>query len=567
MRRTRAICLSASLLGLAMPSCYEGGASGGGDGDGDGDSPEDGHNCEGEAVAVVAPLNRLATRDYERSLRELFGASVVDGVADRLALLPTDDPEAAEAFGREDHRLSDRHIEAWFGVADSIATAVAADPDLRATVLGPCAESGADEACLRDTLPTFFRRALRRPATAEEIDAAVARALEFSGDEVVHAVVFLALMAPDFLYHFENRGTVEGDEIRLTAHEVAARLSFHFWGAPPDAELLAAAEDGSLDTDEGYRAQVERLFGDARSQATQEEFFGEWLHLGGGGFASSPRLEVLRDGLDLDGLPEAMAQEVQDMLRYHVDGDGLTWQDALTSTQSFAQDDRLAGLYGVPAWDGAGPPPELPAGERSGLLGRAALLYTADGSTNPFRRGAFVRRALLCDTVLPPPADLPPDALEPPEAESGVSTREAFAAKVADQPCAGCHAQFSDLGYALESYDGLGRFRTEERLITTQGEDRGTAPVDPVVVPRIEISDEEPTESVVELNERIAASDKANACLARTYFRFTHRRPAETADNCTIDAVERRLDDGQSLGDALRDVALDPAFRRRRLQE
>ena len=91
----------------------------------------------------------------------------------------------------------------------------------------------------------------------------------------------MTLMSPDFLYRFETRGEeVDGGEsLRLTSYELATRLSFHFWGAPPDDTLLDAAAMGALDTDDGLAEAVERLVGDERMDATIMGFFDEWLHL------------------------------------------------------------------------------------------------------------------------------------------------------------------------------------------------------------------------------------------------------------------------------------------------
>jgi hypothetical protein len=522
-------------------------------------------DCTGPAVPAAVPLARFAIDGYRAALRELTG-DAVDRVAPALDAMPADEPVEEGAFDRQDHRMSDQHVEGYFRVADGIATAVATDEALRTRVVGACG-SAVDEACIRAFVPGFLRRAFRRTPTTAEVDAAIATALEFGGNEGVHAVVFTTLMAPDFVFRFENRGVASGETIALTAFETASRLSYHFWGEPPDAALLDAAERGELDTEAGYAAAVERLYDDPRTEAMLMEFFAQWLHLERGSFVAGPRLDVLRDGMDTEGLSEEMLAELEDLIRYHLQSEDGSWKDVLTSDLSFARTERLASIYGVDVWDGSSTPPSLPAGERSGLLTRAGMLYTSDGSTNPFRRGVFVRRTILCDAVAPPPSDLPPDALEPPPPEAGASTRTSFEAKVANEPCRTCHAQFAPLGYALEAYDGLGRFRTTERLIDSLGADLGTATVDASVTPRIEIDDERPTENPVELSARIAESAKPNVCLARRYFRFTYRHDETSADVCTVGSLAARLEEGEPLRSALRSVALDPSFRVRRLED
>lgn len=523
--------------------------------------------CDDGTAPSVAPLHRLATTEYVASLRALFGDAPVGALGSVLDALPPDTAADETFFARQDHRLSDRHVDGYFRVADALAAAALEDGALRARLGGAC-EAAIDLACLDRFVPTFLARALRRPPEADELADARALVEELGDPEAaLHGVIFTTLMAPDFVYRFENRGSARGGVVTLTAHELASRLSYHFWGAPPDEALLDAAESGALDTPDGYARQVERLFADPRTEATLVRFFAEWMHLSRGDFEPSPRLEVLRDDLELSGLVQEMRAEVEALFVHALHDEDATWRDVLTSRESFARDPRLADIYGVAPWNGEGARPLLPEGERSGLLTRAAMLFSPDGSTNPFRRGVFVRRALLCDAVVPPPADLPADALTPPPVQPGASTRDAFEAKVADEPCASCHAQFSPLGYALEAFDGLGRFREEERLVTTEGDALGVASVDTVVFPRVEGHDATVVGTAVELNERIAESEKSSFCLSRQYFRFAYRHQEEGADHCTIRAWTRAIEGGQSLRDALRSIALDPHFRQRQLED
>lgn len=533
---------------------------------GDGDEPPVVCGTPGEDP-IAAPLTRLSRAEYERTLRAIFGDAPVDAIGAELAVIPEDDPEGEIAFARVDQRLSYQHIDGQYRIADALAQTISGDSAMRGAI-APCATDAVDGDCLRTFAQNLLRSAYRHEPSDEEIDRATDAAGDFSGFEQLHAVLFVTLMAPDFLYRFENRGeTNDNDRVQdLTAYEIATRLSYHFWGEPPDDELMRAAADGELNDESGYAAQVDRLFDDPRTERTMLQFFDEWLHIERGELIDGPRLGVLADGMDTSGLAGEMQEEVRDLLRWHLANDG-SWHDVLTSQQSFARTDRLAMIYGADVWDGESAPPTLPAAERSGLLTRAGMLYTSDGSTNPFRRGAFLRREVLCDHVSPPPNDLPPDALTPPPVLENQTTREAFTAKVENEPCSSCHAQFSPLGYAMESYDGLGRFRTEEWLVSTMGDDRGFAPIDASAVPRVELNDVTPTANAVELSQRIADSPKATQCLTAQYFRFTFRREEEGYDECVIDSLARRVEDGMTLRDALRAIAMEPAFRTRRVEE
>lgn len=523
--------------------------------------------CDQQVDALPGPLLRLAKDEHARALEQLFGEAAVEAIDSALAGIPSDRAEeGVSPFARTDQRLSGEHVRGWYRAADAMASAVANQRELRTAVVGECASAAVDDACLRAFTEDLLHRAQRRPIATAEVDEALSAAADFTGFDRVHAVVFLTLMSPDFLYRFENRGERENDRLVLTDHELASRLAFHFWGEPPDQALLAAADSGELGTDEGYLAEVDRLLADPRAAREQVRFFEEWLHLQRGEVMSSPRLDVLADGMDVGGLAAEMQQEVRDLVAFHLQrGDG--WADVLRSPYSFARTERLAAIYGVPVWDGASDPPLLPEGERSGLLTRAGMLYTSDGSTNPFRRGAYIRREILCDTVLSPPTNLPPDALVPPPVEPGTTTREAFAAKVVDEPCASCHASFSPLGYALEAYDGLGRFRADEWLVTVEGEDQGTASVDTRTIPEIESGDRTESAGPVDLSERIASSAKANGCFAEHYVSYAFRRPITGQDICVAADLASRIDEGLGLDEAFRAIALEPTFRHRLLED
>lgn len=511
-----------------------------------------------------APLKRLSTEDYVRTLRVLVGDDPVDAIQPLVDALPRDAAEEEGFFARNDQRAEQLHIDGHYAIADALARATVADPALRVRLGGVC--ETVEPGCLEPFTRTFLARVLRRPATEAEVQDLLAGVADLDGEDQLHGLVFLGLMKPELVYHFENQGEAEDGLVTLTGYELASRLSYHFWGEPPDAALLAAAEDGSLLTDEGLRAQVDRLFDDPRTELTLRAFFDEWLHLHRGQYVPGPRHDILAEGVDTVGLAAEMREETHALLAHAAFEGQMTWEDVLTTRESFARSERLAGLYGVEPWDGEGARPLLPEGERSGLLTRAGMVASNDGSTNPFRRGAFVRKLMLCEHVDPPPGDLPPDALIPPDPSAATSTRDAFAAKVDNNQCRGCHSTFSPLGYALETYDGFGRYRSEERLVDSEGNDFGTVPVDTVVDTYMGGSNVS-LDGAVELSAQLAATADSRRCLARQYFRYAHRRGEADMDQALIESWTDALLEGESLGDFLRRVALHPTFRHRAHQD
>jgi hypothetical protein len=154
----------------------------------------------------------------------------------------------------------------------------------------------------------------------------------------------------------------------------------------------------------------------------------------------------------------------------------------------------------------------------------------------------------------------------PPPFDPNASTRERFEAKVAPTGCAGCHSTFTPYGMALEAYDGLARFRTDERLIDDDGQEIGTVPVDTAVDAEID-GQTVPLAGPVEMSEALADSQLAAECFARHYFRYTYRRAEQPGDECSLAAVlgevAPEMSDSGSLAGALRQIAMGDAFKQR----
>jgi Protein of unknown function (DUF1588)/Protein of unknown function (DUF1592)/Protein of unknown function (DUF1595)/Protein of unknown function (DUF1587)/Protein of unknown function (DUF1585) len=573
------------LLVLTTSACYQGrpgwgdGATAGGDGADDGaDGADDGAD-DGELAGCdessVSPLRRLSEAQYRNTLRDLFapaGLDVETEIATDLDRIPVDD--AGSSFGILDTRVSDQHVRAYYRIADGLSYAVVANADHVTAVAGACAVGGKpDAACIDAFADGFGLRAYRRPLVDEErarLHAIVDEADD--GTEAVRGMVFAVLMAPQFLYHVEVAG--EGDDVQfeLGPYELASRLSFHFWQSLPDESLFAAAADGSILTDDGYAAQLDRVFEDPRTQATIDRFYDEWLQLGWlTQFPATPAFAAFAEGTTIgepgaDHLAAAQA-EIHALTRYYTWQTDGTVADILLTDRNFTTSPHLAALYGVEPWDGQSEPPSIPGGERAGILTRTGFLVTGDHETHPVHRGAAVRRRILCEALpSPDPSTLPDGALDPPPVTEDQTTRERYEAKTADAACTTCHTMINPVGFVLERYDALGRVRSEEQVIDeATGEVLASLPIDA----QAQLSfggDAVAVGSGQELSAQIAASGKVEACFAEQYFRATFGREAAPADQCAIDGVADTLRDGSSMKDALRMIAQAPMFRSRRVE-
>jgi hypothetical protein len=465
-------------------------------------------------------------------------------------------------------------------VARAVAAAFAR-PERLTAVAGACATATPLTAkCVDDFIASFGRRAFRRPLAADEV--ASYRSLNDGRPpaEVFGGIAVVLLTSPRFLNHLEIEGTPgDGTQgyLTLSAHEIASRLSYTFWQTMPDEALFtAAAATGAeaLTTDAGFARALERVFADPRTRQTLWQFWNEWFRLEAftGFVTGRPGWKALAAGETLgqgghDDYADMVA-ELRDLTELLVWQRPGTLAELLTTDLSVTRAPALAHLYGVAPWSGSGDYPRVTT--RAGVLQRAALLVGSLETTNPFHRGSFVRRSLLCDPLpRPDPNRLPPGSLDPPPPSTTETTRQRYARKTEGDLCLPCHSQFNDLGYTLEAFDALGRRRTTEKVFDEKnGMLLGELPIDARAVARIDFDDEGAVDGPAQLNQKIVDSKKVEACLATNYFRFVFRREqagGASADACLAQQLADGLARGGSLQQAFKSIALAPGFRRRKV--
>jgi hypothetical protein len=386
-------------------------------------------------------------------------------------------------------------------------------------------------------------------------------------------VIGVLLNAPEFVYfveHGEDKVAGKSGMYTLSAYELASRLSYQIWQTTPDDELLSAASDGSLRDDTVYAGEVDRLLADAKARPALDEFFEDWVKV-----EELPALDAKNAdpifktfaGADLPApaLRQAMIDDVIGLLDYYTWDRPSDVSTLFTTEASFATDAALAKIYGVHAWNGKGKPPTFAKGERPGLLTRALFLATGSANTRPIMKGVFIRKRILCDDIPPPP---PGANAKPPELRDDMTTRQVVEelTQKSGTVCTGCHTTIiNPLGFATEDFDSLGRLRSQQRLFAASGKEVGHKPIDTESVPHVIPSDDTPSSGPADLMAMIASSGKAEACLARNFFRFTYARwddPA--ADGCALEAQRQALENGGTILDLVKAATQTAQFRQRR---
>ncbi len=306
---------------------------------------------------------------------------------------------------------------------------------------------------LRAFCHRLAERAFRRPLTEAQQRLYIDRQFDKAPDvdTAVKRVVLLVLQSPRFLYREITGGR--------DAYDVAARLSFGLWDSLPDVALLEAAAKGQLSTPEQVTRQAERMVTDLRAHAKLRAFFFQWLKV-------EHHPDLAKDSGRFPGFDRALASDLRTSLDLFLE-DVLWSPDSdfrqLLLSDSLYLNGRLAQFYGadLPA-DAPFQKVPLKGQERAGVLTHpyltATFAYTADSS--PIHRGVFIARSILGRALRPPPQAFTP---LPADLHPQLTTRERVALQTKPQACFACHGMINPLGFTLEHFDAVGRFRAEEK--------------------------------------------------------------------------------------------------------
>jgi hypothetical protein len=318
------------------------------------------------------------------------------------------------------------------------------------------------QACIEKIVSNLAHHAWRRPVTTEETArltqlVAAARKDGSSTDQALQEAIEAILSSPDFLFHIEH-DPVAGGIHQVSPVELASRLSYFLWSSLPDEELQRAGESGELAKPAVLDAQIKRMIDDPRSAALAENFAGQWLEI--------RNLDSIKPDPDKfpdwgPELKEAMRTETR-MFFDSILRENRPISDFLNARYTFLNE-PLAKLYGIDYVKG---PQfrrvELTNTQRGGILSQASVLAV---SSYPSRTSVVLRGKYILDNILgtpppPPPPDVP--ALDEDSVGTLLSLRQQMEKHRANATCASCHSKMDPLGFALENYDAIGKWRTTD---------------------------------------------------------------------------------------------------------
>jgi hypothetical protein len=406
-------------------------------------------------------MRRLTPVEYGNTLHDLYG--VDPSIAEQL-------PEEVVGEGYL-NSISSMQSEIFLELANEVVEQIVAPEGKPPTTVqkrlfGEAPTEGSDPGeVVRQVAGSLARDAYRRPPTEAELDVLVdifnlAREERLNYGASLAMMLKAVLVSPQFLFITPST-EVPSDEaiVRLDDHQLASRLSYLLWAAPPDSELSALADKGELHKPETLRDQTERLLLHPRARALFDGFGAQWLRVN----------DLERQVFDPDLFPhmttamrEAMMNEVR-----------LFFESIVRENQRIIRfvdsdytflNEPLAELYGLQSSYIKGPNMlrvKLKNPNRGGILGMSATLAATSfpNRTSPVRRGLWVLEQILGERVPPPPPDVPELDEQEQQSIEGLTLRQRTELHTTDPVCANCHRVLDPIGFGLENFDAIGRWR------------------------------------------------------------------------------------------------------------
>ncbi|MFN7922280.1 MAG: DUF1592 domain-containing protein [Bryobacteraceae bacterium] len=415
-------------------------------------------------------IRRLTKTEYANTLRDLFG--VDPSIADSL-------PDEVSGQGYL-NSLSPLQLEQYLTIADKVLRQVVEPPGRKPTVrkptvvekrlFGPAKPAGDPRQTAREVARTLARKAYRRPPTEAELDVLVATfdlgtRNKLAYPQALHLMLKAVLVSPQFLFITPAAAGGEAAEstgiVPLDDYQLASRLSYLLWATMPDEQLMTLADSGKLHQPAVLEAQTKRLLDDPRSRALFDGFGAQWLNVGG----------LQRQVFDPALFPQmtpAMRQAMYDEVRLFFESivrDNENVIRFVDSDYTFLND-AVAAIYGLektvqgPAMRKV----RLSDGNRGGVLGMPGILAATSfpNRTSPVKRGVWVLEQVLGEHVPAAPPDVPALDKQDQAAVANLTVRQRTELHRTNPVCANCHRILDPIGFGLEKFDAIGRWRDRD---------------------------------------------------------------------------------------------------------
>ena len=497
---------------------------------------------------------RLTRYEYSCAIRDLTGYHVPD------ELLPPSDGAGGLGFDTVGDALftSEIHLEAYLRVAlASVDSMIVRDPTLAPSTVSR------EEAQVR--ISRFAKHAWRRPILEPEVDRLMSL---YDRNQSIKQVYQAILLSPHFLFVLEPEPDASGVQ-RLSPHQLATRMALLLWSSVPDEELLTSADRGEIFEPEVIRSQLRRMLADERARAIGENFGLQWLGLKDLTLSQpdrevfsdfDPQLTadaieetvrtvsgVFRDGKPLSDLLQSDYVIVNSRLAKHYGIDESKVLDSNATETKATDSNGTASIAGQTPWRTV----SVANGQRGGVPTMASVLIKASypRRTSPVLRGRWILEELLGSKVPPPPPNVP-SLDEGGSVATTASLRERLELHRQKPECASCHQRMDPLGFGLENYDAVGRWRTEDSGVAIDAS--GTLPSG------------ESFSGPAELKKLLMVrKDEFQLHAVRKLVGFALGRDLNKFDQCIIDSSIKRLKEENRADVILEEILFSYPFQHR----
>ncbi len=500
-------------------------------------------------VSPGTKLVRLTHTQYDNTVRDLLGVTTAPSSAFQK-------DSTFQGFNNSAVGLAvaDRLGRDYRRAAEDLSSQVAAGA---LSKVSPC--SAATDACAKQFIDTFGKRAFRRPLTDAEKATyftlfKAANTLLDGTDPLAKGVqltIEAMLQSPNFLYRVELAEQLPvNDMVALNSYEMASRLSYLLWNSMPDDTLFGLADSGGLTDVAELKAQTTRLLADPRARAVVDDFHSQWLDL--------DRENNLNRDLALfpnfsSSMAPAMQQETLRYLKNIIFDEPSSFASIYTSNYTFVNKE-LAALYQVAGTFSSSQFSKvtLDPAQRQGLLTQIGFLasHSYARTDSPIHRGVFVIRRVLGLPQGDPPAGI--DFTLPPVGSGAIhTTRDQVAAKTSPAGCATCHARINSYGFAFGNYDAVGQYRTKENNFDV--DTTGSVALGETTVA---------FKNALELSTAISTAPDARISYAVNWLRYGYQRADNSEDLCDITTMANNLGtEGYAIKDMIGALTSTTSFR------
>ena len=502
-------------------------------------------------------IRRLTKVEYGNTLHDLFG---IDSAVARE--LPDD--VSGEGYLNS---FSPLQLEQYLAIANEVLELIsksdgAPSTELRQLLLSEPPALGTDErVAAKEIARSIARMAYRRPPSESELDVLLAvfdlgRENKLTYPSALQLMLKAVLVSPQFLF-ITPAAEPEADRsiVPLDDYQLASRLSYLLWATMPDGELTALADGGKLHEPEILRVQAKRLLEDPRSRALFDGFGAQWLRVG----------TLQTKTFDTDKFPQ-MTSEMRSAM---YDEARLFFESIVRENRSVVSfvdcdytflNETLAPIYGLEATVTGSEMQRvhLTDANRGGVMGMSGILASTSlpNRTSPVKRGVWVLEQMLGDHVPPPPPNVPELEKQDKSQIANLTLRQRTELHRTDAACANCHNLLDPIGFGLENFDAIGRWRDQD--------DTGGA-----IVASGELPDGKHFTSPKELKQIIAGrTDELARNLAEKLLAYALCRQLEGYDEIVVDGLMQKIaSDGYRTQTLVTEIITSYPFTHRRIKE